>query len=146
MHTELSGHTDGTCLHSSSSTQPPMRSAEPTKPGAHKHFASWLTIMQWAFGPHKSVSHGCLQSLPMFGVGHKQRWCSSQIAFPGQSLSALQVTTVIQRTLGSGSGIDPSGQIHSKLPALFMQCAPWPHRFGFEHSSISTHCTAAFPE
>lgn len=59
------------------------------------------------------------------------------MAFPGQSLFDLHVTTVIQRTFGSGSGIEPSGQTHSNEPALFKHNAPWPHRFGFEHSSIS---------
>lgn len=143
---ESPGHTGGKCLHSSSSTQPPIRSAEPTKPGAHKHLASWLTIMQFVFGPHDMLSHGCRQSLPMFGVGHKQRWCSSQMAFPGQSLFDLHVTTVMQRILGSGSGIEPSGHSHVKVPALFTQSAPFPQRFGFEHSSISIHWIAAFPE
>lgn len=137
MQSDPSGQTGGICLHSSSSTQPPIRSAEPTKPGAHKHFASWLTIIQLEFGPQERLSHGWRQSFPIFGVGHKQRWWSSQMALPGQSLFDLHVTTVIQRTLGSGSGIEPSGQIHSNDPARFKHNAPWPQRFGFEHSSIS---------
>lgn len=56
---------------------------------------------------------------------------------PGQSLFDLHVTTVIQRTLGSGSGIEPSGQIHSNDPARLRHKAPLPQRFGLEHSSIS---------
>lgn len=145
MQSEPVGQTDGILLHSSSSTQPPMRSAEPTNPVAHKHFASWLTIMHRAFGPHGCASHGCRQSLPTFGVGHKHRCCSSQIALPGQSAFVRHVTTVMQRTLGSGSGIEPSGQTHSNEPALLMHCAPWPHRFGAEHSSTSPHWIAGFP-
>lgn len=43
----------------------------------------------------------------------------------------------MHRTLGSGSGIEPSGQIHWKEPALFKHKAPWPQRFGLEHSSTS---------
>lgn len=137
MQSEPCGQTSGVCLHSSSSTQPPIRSADPTNPGAHKHFASWFTIIQFEFGPHTRLSHGCRQSFPIFGVGHKQRWCSSQMAFPGQSLFDLHVTTVMQRTLGSGSGIEPSGQTHSNEPARLRHSAPWPQRFGFEHSSMS---------
>lgn len=86
-----------------------------------------------------------LQSFPTLGSGQRHLLCSSHIEFPGHSASFLQVTTAIHLTLGSGSGIVPSGHSHLYDPGMFLQAAPGPHLFGFEHSSKSIHCLDGSP-
>lgn len=86
-----------------------------------------------------------LQSLPILGSGQRHRFNLSQIAFPGQSLSLLQVTISLHLVWGSGSGILPSG--HSQLydPGVFLQIAPTPQEFGFVHSSKSAQVDNGLP-
>lgn len=81
--------------------------------------------------------HLRLQSFPTFGSGHRQRLCSSQIAFPGQSLSKEQVTTPTHLVCGSGSGTEPSGHSHLCEPGMLWQSAPVPHASLRLHSLIS---------
>jgi len=81
--------------------------------------------------------HLRLHSFPTLGSGHRQRLWSSQIAFPGQSLSKEQVTTSTHLVCGSGSGTEPSGHSHLYEPGMFRQSAPVPHASLRLHSLIS---------
>jgi len=81
--------------------------------------------------------HLRLHSFPTLGSGHRQRLWSSQIAFPGQSLSKEQVTTPTHLVCGSGSGREPSGHSHLYEPGMLRQSAPAPHASLRLHSLIS---------
>lgn len=78
-----------------------------------------------------------LQSSPTFGSGQKQRFWLPQTEFPGHSLSVVQFIALVHFVNGSGSGIEPSGQMQLNEPGILIHKAFFPQLLTSEHSFMS---------